>query len=242
MQKAKLSIVIPVYNEEKKIKNTLSRLEKFFSQQNYEIEYLFVEDGSKDETLGILKALEKKRNDMKVFTNGKNMGKGYSIKKGMLEASGDYILFMDADMSTPLRAFLDLEKFLGVHDIVMGSRWSNESNIRIPQPWYRIFMGRVFYAIIRAFFLKGIADTNCGFKCYKRGIAKDIFSRQLLTRWGFDVELLYIARKRGYRVKEVPVVWAHKRDSKVNFFTVPLLTVIELARIKINDWKGRYEK
>jgi dolichyl-phosphate beta-glucosyltransferase len=242
MRKEKLSIVIPAYNEAKKVKNTLSRLDRFFSQRNYEMEYLFVEDGSKDETLDVLKALEKDRSDVKVFTNGKNMGKGYSIKKGMLETTGDYILFMDADMSTPLRAFLNFEKFLGNHDIVIGSRWSRESNVRIPQPWYRALLGNIFYAIIGAFFLKGIADTNCGFKCYKKHIAKDIFSKQLLTGWGFDVELLYIAQKRGYRIKEVPVVWAHSRGSKVNLFLVPILTLIELARIKINDRKARYEK
>jgi dolichyl-phosphate beta-glucosyltransferase len=124
----------------------------------------------------------------------------------------------------------------------MGSRWTEASNIKIPQPWYRRFMGNVFYVIVRTFFLKGITDTNCGFKCYRSSAAKDIFSRQLLKGWGFDVELLYIARKSDYRIKEVPVVWAHGRDSKVNLFIVPLLTLAELMKIKLNDWKGRYER
>lgn len=123
----------------------------------------------------------------------------------------------------------------------MGSRWREGSNIRIPQPWYRRTMGKIFYIVVKLFFLRGISDTNCGFKCYKKKAAHDVFSKQLLKGWGFDVELLYIAQKRGYSIKEVPVVWAHGRDSKVNLFIVPFLTLVELVRIKINDWKKRYE-
>ncbi len=238
----KLSIVIPAYNEAKRIKNTYVRIERFFSQRDYDMEYIFVEDGSSDGTADILTELEKTQPGMKVIVNENNMGKGLSIKRGVLEAAGDYILFMDADMATPLQAFYDFEKYLGGYDIVMGSRWRKEANIKIPQPRFRRFMGSVFYMIVKAFFLKGIVDTNCGFKCYKKSVARDIFCKQLMKRWGFDVELLYIAQKRGYSIMEVPVVWAHGRDSKVNLFMVPAMTLMELARIKINDWKGRYEK
>lgn len=238
----KLSIVIPAYNEAKKVKNTFSRLDRFFSQKNYEMEYIFVEDGSSDDTLTILREMERANSRIKVLANEKNMGKGLSIKKGMLEAAGDYILFMDADMSTPLQAFLDFERYMGAYDIIMGSRWLEGSDIKIRQPWHRIIMGTLFYAIVRTLFLKDITDTNCGFKCYKKDVAKDIFSKQLLHGWGFDVELLYIAQKRSYNIKEVPVVWAHGRDSKVNIFIVPILTLMELVRIKVNDWKGRYDR
>jgi dolichyl-phosphate beta-glucosyltransferase len=240
--KKKLSIVIPVYNEARRINNTYGRLDRFFSQRPYEIEYIFVEDGSSDDTAGTLSQLEKNHPNVRVIINEKNMGKGLSIKKGVLEAAGDYVLFMDADMATPLQAFCDFEGHLDDHDIVMGSRWRKESNIKIPQPRFRRFMGFVFYMIVRAFFLKGIIDTNCGFKCYRKDVARDIFSKQRMKRWGFDVELLYIAQKRGYRVKEVPVSWAHGRDSKVNLFVVPGMTLMELAMIKVNDWKGRYER
>ncbi len=242
MSVKKLSIVIPAYNEEKKLRSTFSRLDRFFSQRGYEMEYLFVEDGSRDGTLSILRELASARPDVKVCENPKNMGKGYSIRRGMLEAAGDYILFMDADMSTPLQAFCDFEKYLGEYDIIMGSRWRKESNIKIPQPAYRRFMGKVFYIIVKGLFLKNITDTNCGFKCYRKDVARDIFSKQLLKGWGFDVELLYIAQKRDYSIMEVPVIWAHGRDSKVVLFKVPLATLAELARIKINDWKGRYER
>lgn len=242
MEKPKLSIVIPAYNEAKKIRNTFSRLNSFFSQKDYLMEYVFVEDGSQDETMEILKAMAKERRDIKLLVNEKNMGKGYSLKRGVLSATGDYILFMDADMSTPLTAFNNFEKYLGDYDIIMGSRWREESNIKIPQPLYRRMLAHIFYAIVRAFYLKDITDTNCGFKCYRKDVAHDIFSKQLLRGWGFDVELLYIAQKRNYRIMEVPVVWAHGKDSKVNMLTVPILTLIELARIKINDWKRRYEK
>jgi dolichyl-phosphate beta-glucosyltransferase len=239
----RLSVVIPVYNEATRVNNTYARLDRFFSQRDYSVEYIFVEDGSSDGTAGILKELERSApGKIRVIANETNMGKGLSIKRGVLEASGDYILFMDADMATPLQAFDDFEEHLDSYDIVMGSRWRKESNIKIPQPRFRRFMGFVFYAIVRTFFLKGIVDTNCGFKCYKKDAARDIFSKQLMKRWGFDVELLYIAQKRGYSIKEIPVVWAHGRDSKVNLFKVPAMTLVELASIKINDWKGRYEK
>ena len=239
----RLSIVVPAYNEARRINNAYSRLERFFSQRDYDMEYIFVEDGSSDGTADILKGLEKSApGKIRVIVNEHNMGKGLSIKKGVLEASGDYILFMDADMATPLTAFLDFEPYMGKYDCIMGSRWLVESNIRIPQPWYRRFMGRVFYMIVRSFFLKDITDTNCGFKCYRREVARDIFSKQLVNGWGFDVELLYIAQKRNYSIKEVPVEWAHGRDSKVILFKVPVSTLVELARIKINDWKGRYGK
>lgn len=242
MDKMKFSIILPAYNESKKIENTFLQLDKFFSQRNYETEYIFVEDGSLDGTLDVLKELERTHSNIKLLVNEKNMGKGSSIKKGMLEAKGDYMLFLDIDMSTPLETFCDFEKYMGEYDIIMGSRWSKKSNIKIPQPWHRRFMGFVFYLIVKSFFLKGIIDTNCGFKCYKKKVARDIFSKQLIRGWGFDVELLYIAQKRKYHIKEVPVNWAHDRDSKVRTFLVSALTLIELARIKYNDWKRRYEK
>lgn len=237
-----LSIVVPAYNEEKKINSTFSRLERFFSQKDYIVEYVFVEDGSSDATLEILKNMEKaKPGIVKILVNEKNMGKGYSIKRGMLASSGDYVLFMDVDMATPLQTFTEFEKYLGDYDIVMGSRWCLEANIRIPQPFIRKCMGHVFYALVKTLYLKNVTDTNCGFKCYRKNVANDIFSRQMLRGWGFDVEILYIAQKRGYRIKEVPVVWAHGRGSKVNLLKVPFLTLAELIRIKINDWNGCYK-
>lgn len=242
MDKIKLSIILPAYNEAKKIKNSFLQLEKFFSQKNYEMEYIFVEDGSSDETLEILKETERTHANVRLFINKRNMGKGASIKRGMLEAKGDYALFMDIDMSTPLETFNEFERYLKDYDIIIGSRWLRESNVRIPQPGYRRFMGFIFYLIVKFFFLKNIIDCNCGFKCYTRESARDIFSNQVVRRWGFDVELLYIAQKRKYRIKEVAVEWAHSRDSKVRAFVVPAITLMELAKIKYNDWKGRYER
>ena len=239
----KLSVVIPAYNEAKRINNTYALLDRFFSHRDYCMEYIFVDDGSSDGTADILKGLERSApGKIKVIVNEQNTGKGLSIKKGVLEASGDYVLFMDADMATPVQTFDDFEKYLCDYDIIIGSRWRKESDIKIPQPRFRRFLGFIFYAIVRAFFLKDIVDTNCGFKCYRKDVAKDIFSKQLMDGWGFDVELLCIAQKRGYSIKEMPVVWAHDRDSKVNLFKVPAMTLVELANIRINDWKGRYEK
>ena len=242
MSNMKLSIVIPFYNEVKRVRKTFARIDRFFRERDHKMEYVFVEDGSRDGTLKVLEDLKKDRDDVKVLVNKKNMGKGYSIRRGVLTAEGDYILFMDADMSTSLKAFSHFEKYLGDCDIVIGTRWCAEADIKIRQPWHRRFMGVVFYKIINSLYLTGITDVNCGFKCYKKNVAKDIFSKQLLRGWGSDVEILYIAEKWQYRIKEVPVVWAHGLDSKVNLFVAPISTLVELIRIKINDWKRRYEK
>ncbi|MCQ9207566.1 MAG: glycosyltransferase family 2 protein [Omnitrophica bacterium] len=242
MGSSKLSVVIPLYNEGGKIKKTFLRIDRFFSKRNYVMEYIFVEDGSPDETLRVLSSIEKERSDVRVLVNEKNMGKGYSIKKGMLSATGEHILFMDADMSTSLKAFPNFEKHFRDYDIIMGSRWCKEADIKVMQPWHRRFLGIIFYKILNLFFLKNVTDANCGFKCYRKDVARDIFSKQLLRGWGFDAELLYIAEKRKYRIKEVPVAWAHGMDSKVNLLTVPAKTIVELVKIKINDRKKRYEK
>lgn len=238
----KLSIIIPVYNEAKKIKKAFARLERFFSRKDYEMEYVFIEDGGDDGTLMILTAIKNANPNVKLLVNERNMGKGLSTRRGIFAAKGDYMLFIDVDMSTPLQAFTNFERYLKDYDIVIASRWTKESTIKRQQPWDRRVLGRVFYMIVNRFFLKDIRDTNCGFKCYKRDVAKDIFSLQGLNGWGFDVELLYIAQKKGYTIKEVPVVWAHYGDSRVNTLTAPFLTLAELLRIKINDWKGLYGK
>lgn len=241
MMRIKLSIIVPVYNESKRLKKVFLRLDRFFAKEKCDVEYIFVDDGSSDNTLDILWEIKRGRTDIKILANDNNKGKGYSIKAGVKVASSEYVLFMDADLSTSLSAFHRFRPYMGTCDIIIGSRWCRDANIRIPQPWQRRFMGRVFYAIVNGFFLKGITDTNCGFKCYKKVVAQDIFSKQIVSGWGFDVELLYIAQKRNYSIKEVPVAWAHGRDSRVALFRVPITTLIELAIIKINDLKGCYE-
>jgi dolichyl-phosphate beta-glucosyltransferase len=217
----KLSIVIPVYNEAKKIKKAFARLERFFSRKDYEMEYIFIEDGGSDDTLKILTAIKDSNPKVRLLVNEENMGKGLSTRRGILSAKGDYVLFIDVDMSTPLQAFSNFEKHLKDYDIVIASRWTRESKIKRRQPVDRRVLGRVFYVLVNWFFLKSIRDTNCGFKCYRRAAAKEIFSMQRLNGWGFDVELLYIAQKKGYTIKEVPVVWAHYGDSRVNTLTAP---------------------
>jgi len=170
-------------------------------------------------------------------------GKGFSIKRGASQAKGRYVLFTDVDLSVPIE---ELAKFIPCledgYDVVIGSRRIKGSEVVIPQPLYRRFMGSVFYQIVYLFLFNSIRDTNCGFKCYRRDAAKQIFGRQTVSGWGFDTELLYIAHKLNYKIKEVPVRWYNCTATKVKITKVPFLTILELFRIKLNDWKGRYTK
>lgn len=242
MEEIFLSIVVPVYNEANKVQLSFSKLVEFFKFKDYKVEYIFINDGSSDETLSTLERIEKSSDEtMRIFSNEINMGKGAALKKGIMNARGQYVLFSDVDLSTPLETLNRFEKYLNDYDIIIGCRWCKEAKIELNQPLIRRFMSFFFYAIVHMFFLKGIRDTNCGFKCYKTVVAKDVFSKIYSRGWGFDVEILYIAQKKNYKIMEVPVTWRHHKDSRVNLFRVPYRTICELARIKINDFKGRYE-
>lgn len=241
MENIFLSIVVPVYNEANKVQISFSKLVEFFKSKDYKVEYIFINDGSTDDTLAALKRIEKDSKTVRVLCNSVNMGKGFALKNGIMNAMGQYVLFSDVDLSTPLETLNRFEKYLNDYDIIMGCRWCREAKIELNQPLIRRFMSFFFYAIVHIFFLKGIRDTNCGFKCYRTVVAKDIFSKIYSKGWGFDVEILYIAQKKNYKIIEVPVTWRHHKDSRVNLFRVPYRTICELVKIKINDFKGRYE-
>ncbi len=237
-----LSVVIPVYNENKSIKTAIQETIKFFNARSFNYEIIIVDDGSKDNTVKIAKeTAEELNSNIIIFKNDVNYGKGYSLKKGIMSAKGEIILFFDADLSTPLKAFDEMLPFLNQdYDVVMGSRHLSESKILVRESKIREFLGNIFTKIVFSFFLKGITDTNCGFKVYRREVGQKLYSLLTINRWGFDVEIIYIAQKYNYKIKEVPVYWSHDAHSKVKIISAVLNTLKELAQIKINDWKGKY--
>jgi len=228
----RLSIIIPAYNEENRIGNSLKLILRYLSKQDYNFEIIVVDDGSSDRTIEKVKEIDSS-GKIKILKNEINKGKGYSIKKGMLEAMGEYQLFSDADLSTPIEELEKFWKYLNEgYDIVIGSRALKDSILEVRQPFYREFMGRAFNFIVRFILGFKIKDTQCGFKIFKKEVAKHIFSIQKIKGWSFDVEILYIASKLDYKIKEVPVRWINSPSSKVNPLKDALRMFFDVSRLK----------
>jgi dolichyl-phosphate beta-glucosyltransferase len=200
-----------------------------------------VDDGSTDQTALVAEQSFPSWPGFTVLRNPENRGKGFSVKRGVLQARGRYILFSDADLSTPIQ---ELEKLLAAiedgYDIAIASRAHRESNVCVHQPWYRKMMGRIFNKLVRLFAVSGISDTQCGFKCFKRQAARVIFQQQRLNGFSFDVELLYLAQKAGYSIKELPVVWINSPLSRVRPLHDSFHMLVDLWRIRWNQATGQY--
>lgn len=236
-----LSIVIPVYNEEAVIEKTLREVVGYLEGKSLSYEIIVVCDGCKDNTASIAEGFVKVNDRISVIDRKTNMGKGFSVKEGCLNAKGEYVIFTDADLSTPIEEVEKLLKWLkGSYDIAIGSRGLKESDIKIHQPWYRETMGKIFNLFVQILVMRGIKDSQCGFKGFKKEVAQKIFRKQTINGFGFDVEILYIARKFGYRIKEVPVRWLNRRESKVNPLIHSIQMLTDLIRIKFLDRKGTY--
>lgn len=238
-----LSVVIPAYNEESRIGKTLRMIHTYLQQQPYTAEILVVDDGSQDGTPSTVGAFDVGPPAVRLLHNERNRGKGYSVRRGFLYAKGDYLLFSDADLSTPIA---ELEKLLIALDepcdIAIGSRALPGACIEVHQPRYREHLGRLFNAVVRQFAVPGIFDTQCGFKCFRRQAALAICERMTTERFGFDVEMLYLARQLGYRVREVPVVWRHSPQTRVRLRRDSISMLGDLLRIRLNDYRGRYHR
>lgn len=228
-----LSVIIPAYNEEKRLPPTLERISAYLKAKGFTYEILVVDDGSRDRTAQVAEKYKLKEPQVKVLKNPKNMGKGYAVRHGMLKGKGKYLLFTDSDLSTPIEefdAFLpQLEKG---YDVVIGSRALKESVIKVSQPWYRVFMGKTFNLIVRLMFWTRIKDTQCGFKCFTRQAAREVFTRQTVWGFGFDVEVLFIARKLGYKICEYPVEWTNSPDTRVHALKDSVKMFWELLKIR----------
>lgn len=237
-----LSVIIPAYNEEKIIAKTINDIEDFFLKQHYNYDILIVNDGSVDNTKKIIENLQKDKKNIKILNNDKNLGKGYSVKKGLLEAEGDLRLFMDADSSTNIDQVEKLLSFLYYgYDVIIGSRGIDGSKIIIKQPLYRRILGYAYKTINRLFIgLTKINDTQCGFKLFTEKVVKDVIPRCEINGWSFDSEILVIAQKLGYKIKESPIIWTNNNNSKVKICGMTK-SVFDLMKIKLNIITKKYE-
>src|SRR5262249_33448163 len=241
-----LSIVIPAYNEEARIGASLDAILDFLSSQPFRTEVIVVNDGSTDLTADIAGSHHEDYRavgiDLRLLTNDPNRGKGYSVKRGVTEARGEIVLFTDADLSSPISEAPKLIRPIehGEADLVFGSRALDRSLIAIRQPPVRDFGGRIFNLLMRIITGLPFKDTQCGFKALRRDLALPAVRLQRVEGFGFDPELLYIARKHGLKLLEVSVAWSHSEGSRVSFIRDSLKMFADLVLIRLNDVKGRY--
>ncbi len=242
MKECFLSVIIPAYNEEKRLLPTLSKIYAYLSTKDFPYEIIVVDDGSTDNTLPMIKNFASSNKHIVILINEQNSGKGFSVRKGMLSARGEYAFFTDADLSTPIE---EIEKCLPYlingYDVVIGSRSMPGSDILVHQPWYREKMGKIFNFMVNMVLLKGIIDTQCGFKGFKREAVKTVFSRCKIDGFSFDVEALYLSRKYNFKIKEIPIRWENSTLSKVSPIKHSLQMFKDLIGIKIKDLKGDYK-
>lgn len=242
MPEIHLSVIIPAYNEERRLPKTLEDIDKYLRKQNYDYEILVVNDGSKDKTVKVAESLASKIKNLKVTGYKKNQGKGYAVRFGMLAALGDYRLFTDADNSTSIDQIEKIWPWLAEEfDIVIGSRNIKGAILDPPQPWLRkIILGEGFKLYRKVIVdLWGIEDTQCGFKCFTKKAAKEIFPKCQINRFAFDPEFLIVAKKLGYKIKEIPVIWKNDPESKVKFKNMVKMG-FDLLKIRFNLLVHKY--
>ncbi|MBI1979153.1 MAG: glycosyltransferase family 2 protein [Elusimicrobia bacterium] len=232
-----ISIVIPAYNEEKKIEQDLQMVNSFFQEQTSPYELIVVNDGSKDHTLEKIEKVRSGMPSLKILSDPINRGKGYAVRQGILASQGDYVLFADAGGCVP---YNELKKGLKLlqdgYDVAMGSRVLADSKILAKQKFYRQIGGKCFWYIVRYFLgIKGIKDTQCGFKIFKREAAAKIFALQRVNGFMFDVEWVLNAQKLGYRIREFPVLWKSDMDSRFHPFPGAFKIIWDVIRIKLRS-------
>jgi dolichyl-phosphate beta-glucosyltransferase len=238
-----LSVVIPAWNEGTRILETFDKLNAYTHARGLTCEILVVDDGSTDNTREVVESAREKNPHIHLLTYEGNHGKGYAVKHGMLRARGNRVLFADADGSTPFEAFDTFQKFFELgYQVVIGSRYIKGSFIQVRQPFLRRVLSRAANKLIQVLILWGIKDTQCGFKAFTREAAQDIFSQVSIERWGFDMEVLVIARKHQYKIAEAPVRWLNSFDSRIKFVNDARQTLHDLFYIKKNLMNGVYDK
>jgi len=237
-----LSVVIPAHNEAERIGPTLERVLEYLGRQDYAFEVVVVDDVSHDATAEVVTRFQQRAAALRLVQRTAAPGKGAAVQAGMLAAKGRRVLFSDADLSTPIE---ESEKLLAAleregYDVAIGSRGLPQSELRVRQPWYREAMGRIFNLMVRAVALRGFKDTQCGFKLFRGEVVADLFRRQTIRGFAFDVEILYLALKRGLRVKEVPVTWINSPRSKVDPIRDSLRMMRDMIGIRVKNWLGLY--
>ncbi len=246
-----LSVVIPAWNEEHRLPGSLRKVVDYLDEQGYPWEVIVVDDGSSDDTTGVTRTFMARHSEVRLIQS-EHRGKGYAVRTGVLAAQGDFILFSDADLATPIE---EAGKLLGWfergYDVVIGSREGAGAR-RYGEPGYRHLMGRLFNLLVQALAVRGVQDTQCGFKCFRHQVAEDLFRRMKLYDegtgivkegmvTGFDVEVLFLARKQGYKIKEVPVKWYYSKESKVNLLRDSWRNLCDVVKVRLNNLRGFYD-
>jgi len=235
-----LSIVIPSFNEELRLPVTLAEISAYIRASKRETEVIVIDDGSTDRTADVANSFRGEIQRLRVVANKKNRGKGYSVRHGMLEARGRVVLFTDADLSAPIDETDKLLAALADHDVAIGSRALNRSLISVRQSVFRESAGIIFNFIVRAILRLPFVDTQCGFKAFRRERCRVIFQQQRIERFGFDPELLYLARHHGLSTVEIPVRWAHSPATKVSMWRDSIQMFLDVFIIRWNALTGRY--
>jgi len=229
-----ISVVIPAFEEELRIPDTIRRIHEYLTKRSGEFEIIVVDDGSSDKTADVVESLGKALGNIRLKRNSVNKGKGFSVRKGILSSMYTLILVSDADLSIPIE---ELEKLLPYYyegfDIIIGSRGLKESDIVKRQPWYRERMGKIFNLIVRIVVLDDFKDTQCGFKAFKGVVAQNIFKLCRVDGFSFDVEMLFIAQKMGYRIKEVPIKSINSPSSRVRILRDSFRMLVDIFVIKL---------
>jgi glycosyltransferase involved in cell wall biosynthesis len=235
------SFIVPAYNESSRIRPTLDEMLRYFAEQNWDAEILVVDDGSHDDTADVIREYAGAHSQIRLLQNPGNRGKGFSVRNGMLHARGDVCLFTDADLSSPISEAQKLfDAIRGGADVAIGSRWLRAELQTERQPLYRQAFGRIFNLVLRLFLGLHFKDTQCGFKAFRCEAAQRIFPLQKIERWGFDPEILYIARRMGFEVAEVPVLWAHSEGTRLHPFRDGMKMFVDVLHIRWNALTGAY--
>jgi dolichyl-phosphate beta-glucosyltransferase len=238
-----LSVVIPAFNESDRLPSTVASLQAFLREDGRVAEIIIVDDGSLDDTSAKVRQIALTEPRVRLIRLPQNRGKGYAVRTGVVNAAGTRVLFADADGATPFEELLRLDAALNSGaDVAIGSRALHDRSTRVEARAYRRIAGRMFHAVVRLFAVRAISDTQCGFKLFDAAVAHDLFSRMRMTGYSFDVEVLVMAQRSGYRVAEIPVNWTHIPGSKVRVVRDGLRMARDVLRIRTNALRGLYDR
>ncbi|MEK6867262.1 MAG: dolichyl-phosphate beta-glucosyltransferase [Nanoarchaeota archaeon] len=235
-----LSVIIPAYNEEKRIGRTLEAILGYLDKQKYQYEIIVVNDGSSDKTKEVVQKFKDKNKKIKMLDNPGNKGKGYSVQQGFLAAEKEWVLFTDADLSTPIEELETFFRYASGTDVIIGSRNLPMSQIVVKQPFFRSMLGKIFPFFVRVVLLPDIKDSQCGFKLFRKEVAQKVAQKQMITGFCFDVEILFLAKKFGFGIQEIPITWSNDERSKIRIISDSFAMFFDLLKIRWNALLGRY--